>query len=116
VSNPWQQPTGDDAAAPPIAPEPQPASATAPSKSAGTAVVLLGAGALTGLVAGGLWGAGAGALLVGATRNALRAKGEWQSDAGSAAQAILFALAGMGLGGYCAYKAYQSSTGLQALE
>lgn len=73
-------------------------------------MVLVGAGAAVGFAFGGLWGAGAGALFVGAGRNGLRAKQQWSSDPAEAAKSGTLAALGAALGGYLVYRAYKSDS------
>ena len=89
-----------------------PAPAAQPSSfSVGIAVLLVGAGATAGYVLGGGWGAGAGALFVGAARNGMRARKDWSSDPASAAKAASFAAIGAGIGAYLVYRAVGASRG-----
>jgi hypothetical protein len=121
----WNAPTGDTAPAPTAeqapapeqqpepAPPPEMAPAPAPvappsSFKTGTAVVMVGLGAALGWAAGGLWGAGAGALWVGAARNGLRSRAQWPTDPSGAAKTASLAVVGAALGGYLAYRAYHA--------
>lgn len=84
-------------------------------RGAGLGLILATAGTGTGLWVGGPCGAGAGLLLVGAARNALRASRGWRDpdplvrqDAGTSAALALF---GTLLGGYLGYRVYVKRTG-----
>lgn len=80
-------------------------------RGAGIGVLIAAAGAGLGAWAGGWCGAGAGLVLVGALRNAVRAKQLWPSalpvDREEAAKSATMAVFGTALGGYLIYKAYQ---------
>lgn len=84
-------------------------------RGAGFGLLLATAGTGAGLWLGGPLGAGAGLLLVGAARNALRATRDWRSpdplarqEAGTSAALGLF---GTLLGGYLGYQVYVKRTG-----
>lgn len=84
-------------------------------RGAGFGLILATAGTGAGLWLGGPMGAGAGLLIVGATRNALRATRDWRSpdpvarqEAGTSAALGLF---GALLGGYLGYQVYAKRTG-----
>jgi hypothetical protein len=85
------------------------AATAAVRRGAGMAVVLASFGMAAGWVVGGVHGAGAGLLLVGAARNALRARADWRSPDESmraeAAKSATMAIAGIALGGYLIYDA-----------
>jgi len=99
------------------APAPMPASAqpaqapldASARRGAGTALLLSGGAATAGWVVGGAWGAGAGFLLLGAVRNAWRAKTLWPSAVATereeAAKSATMAVVGVLLGGYLSYRA-----------
>lgn len=96
-----------------VAPDQQP---LAPAAETGTArrhagLTLIGAALATG---GGAWlgggfGAGAGLLLFGGMRNALRARTAWSAAPPNLAEgtrSATLALFGLGVGGYLGYRAY----------
>jgi hypothetical protein len=91
----------------------EPADATEKSavQSAGFTALLVSAGIGIGAALGGGWGAGAGGMLVASLFNGYRAQKWWDSgDASEKHEAVTSAVmtvANLGLGGYCAYKAYQ---------
>lgn len=98
----------------PAAPPPPPVVADA-RLSAGFGLLLAGAGAGLGAWLGGLWGAGAGLLLIGAARNGVRAGRDWQSPtpavrAEAGRTAGIAALGGIA-GSYLAYRAYHHRLG-----
>jgi hypothetical protein len=75
----------------------------------GLGIVLAAVGAALGAIVGGGWGAAAGALSVGVSRNALRARALW-SDPAAEAEATKnasVAVAGLGIAAYCTYRAYR---------
>lgn len=76
----------------------------------GLYIVLVGAGAAAGFLVGGAWGAGAGAMFVGAARNGLRARSEWRTSPGDAAKSGTLAVLGAALGGYLAYRAARADS------
>lgn len=99
---------------PPAGSPPRPlAPAASPSSlSAGTGLLMVVAGTAAGFWLGGPWGAGAGLLLTGAGRNAVRAQQAWGSpdpaqrlEAGKSATMAVF---GIGIGGYLSYLAYEA--------
>lgn len=108
---PHLRPQGTPAA--PLAPAlaPAPNGAAAARRGAGMGVLLATGGLLAGAVLGGAWGAGAGLLLVGAFRNASRARRFWGDPAPGqrheAAKSATLAVFGAGVGSYLAYRAYQ---------
>ena len=74
-------------------------------------LTLIGAALATGAGAwfGGGFGAGAGLLLFGGMRNALRARSAWASSPPNLAEgtrSATLALFGLGVGGYFGYRAY----------
>jgi hypothetical protein len=84
-------------------------------RGAGIGLLLATAGTGVGLWIGGPVGAGAGLLLVGAARNAVRATRDWRDadllvrqEAGTNAALALF---GTLLGGYLGYRVYSKRTG-----
>lgn len=80
-------------------------------RSAAVTFLVAAAGTGAGYALGGAYGAGAGLLAVGATRNMLRAKSFWRKSDAEHAEAVksgTMALFGFGIGGFLAYKAYQS--------
>ena len=89
-------------------------------RGAGMAVVLAGAGLTAGWLLAGVWGAGAGFVIVGAARNGLRAKQLWSSaqagDREEAAKSATMAAIGAAVGGYLAYRAVQTRRGIIAEE
>lgn len=108
--------TRSPVAMPPVAPM-QPAAALAPSAGpsrfgVGMAIVTVGLATGVGAYVGGAYGAGAGLLLSGAVRNTLRAKRLWTApsptDHSEAVKSGTMALFGLGIGGWLAYKAYES--------
>jgi len=97
-------------------PPPEPSASVADDRmSAGLGLLLAGAGAGIGCWLGGLWGAGAGLLLVGASRNGLRAGRDWQSPdpqaRAEAGRSAGIATIGGVAGGYLAYRAYHHRLG-----
>lgn len=84
--------------------------ATALRRRAGVGLLLVAGAAGAGAVLAGPWGAGAGLLLLGASRNVLRAHRLWSAPEGraEASRSGTVALVGLGVGGYCAYRAYQA--------
>lgn len=99
----------------PLVPSPPPAVPPSARQSAGVGVLLAVAGTSVGYLLGGLRGAGAGLLLIGATRNTLRASRGWtdpdpavRRDAGTSASLALF---GVLVGGYLAYSARSERAG-----
>lgn len=93
------------APASPLAPE-----AAVQRRRAGLGLLLAVGAAGAGAALAGPWGAGAGLLLLGATRNVFRAQQLWALPEGraEAGRSGTVALVGLGVGGYCAYRAYQS--------
>lgn len=82
---------------------------TRPEVSAGMGFVGVVLGGIAGFALGGIWGAGAGVLGVGAARNGARAYNEWQSsgvtpEATKSATVALLGLAGAAWLGYNATK------------
>lgn len=75
------------------------------------ALVFAALGGGIGAVVGGPWGLGAGLLLVGAARNALRARQLWSAqapeDREEAATSATMGVVGAAAGGYLAYRAYR---------
>ena len=91
-----------------------PGSGLAPRTRSGLTIIALGVSAAAGAWLGGAWGAGAGVILTGATRNVWRARQIKSADAAVRAEAIkagTVGLLGLGIGGWLAYKAYQTRTG-----
>jgi hypothetical protein len=84
--------------------------ATALRRRAGLGFLLAIGTAGAGAALAGPWGAGAGLLLIGASRNVLRAHQLWSSpeSRAEAGRSGTVALVGFGVGGYCAYRAYQA--------
>lgn len=116
AADPYEQPRAaapehlqPRAAAPSPAPGPLPPPLTRTAERTAAAGVLMAAGAAAvGAYFGGAWGAGAGALLFGASRNAIRAGRLWGGpEQGEATKAATVSLFGFGVGGVCAYQAYQ---------
>jgi len=125
MPEPAQQPAPSRAEAPPgLQPQPAPGGQFAPlapvvtrqanptSNATGVGVLLAAAGTGAGFALGGGWGALAGLLLVGATRNAARAaSGNRAPDPGGgyseATKSGTMAIFGFGLGGYFAWLASQ---------
>lgn len=106
-------------APPPPAAPPLPAPATTPSAAPGlrtrAGLALIGAAAATAVGAwlGGGYGAGAGLLLYGGGRNALRARAAWigtPPDPAGGTRAATLALFGLGVGGYLGYRAFTRNT------
>lgn len=138
-SAPTAQPMPADPAEPGPAPtqtialdrdQPKPTATSAPSPSATTplyapapaaslpsrtrtglgVLAAIGAG-VAGYAIGGWWGLGAGVLLWGGGRNAVRASRGWGKPAPAHQEATKSAAAavfGLGAGGFCAYKAYEA--------
>jgi hypothetical protein len=108
------RPSAQSAPSAPLGPVPVTApSAPAARRSAG--LTLLGAAVATaaGAWLGGGWGAGAGLLLFGGTRNALRARSAWVAappDPTVATRSATLALVGLVAGGYLGYRAYARNT------
>lgn len=109
--------TGSEAPAAPAGPV-VPAEIELPPSArtrAGLGLILAVGGTGLGLWLGGLPGAGAGLLLMGAARNGLRATRGWASpdpivrhDAGTSAS---LAVLGTVIGGYLSYRVYQKRQG-----
>ena len=83
-------------------------------RSAGFTALLTTAAVGAGIAFGGPIGAAAGLLLAGAVTNGYRAQKWWGSQVpGEKHEAVVssvFAAAGLGVGGYMAYKAYQAKS------
>jgi hypothetical protein len=118
-------PVGGDQPAPPMAAtagqpmagewgaiEPQDTSPEAGLRSAGFTALLTTVAVGAGIALGGPIGAAAGLLLAGAAANGYRAQKWWGSQVpGEKHEAVVssvFAAAGLGVGGYLSYKAYQA--------
>lgn len=118
-------PVGGDQPAPPMAAsagmpmagewgfiEPQDTTPEAGLRSAGFTALLTTVAIGAGIAMGGPLGAAAGLLLAGAAANGYRAQKWWGSQVpGEKHEAVvssIFAAAGLGVGGYMAYKAYQT--------
>jgi hypothetical protein len=84
-------------------------------KSAGLSALFVVGSLGVGVALGGGWGAVSGVLLSGAAMNTYRAQKWWGSQAASekheAMVSAVFAIGGLALGGYSAYRAYQVKTG-----
>lgn len=84
---------------------------SAASRRAGAAVVVVGVGAGTGALLGGLWGAGSGLFIAGAAMNALRTRALFASpleaDRKEGIKTAVMAVLGLGVGGYLGYRAQQ---------
>lgn len=95
--------------------EPKDTSTSAAVQSAGITSVLVAVAIGAGVVAGGVWGAGAGLMLAGALANGYRAQ-KWMdsNNASERHEAVVSATFGVGelvLGGYLAYRAYKDKHG-----
>lgn len=92
--------------------EPDDTSSSANVRSAGVSVVFLAASFGLGVALGGPWGAAAGVLLAGVAMNGYRAQKWWSSQDASeryeAVSSAVFAVGGLAVGGYAAYKAYKA--------
>jgi hypothetical protein len=102
-----------EAPAPGAARAAQAPSSAAPSRfGVGLAILCVGAAAGAGAYFGGAYGAGAGLLLAGGARNTWRAKQLWSAplpeQRSEAVKSGTMALFGLGVGGWLAYKAYES--------
>lgn len=90
--------------------EPEDVSQASAMRSAGFTALLATVALGTGIAVGGPWGAGAGVLLAGAAANGYRAQKWWgsgdPSEKHEAVVSAVFAVFGIGVGGYMAYKAY----------
>jgi len=102
--------TVEPIAPPAAAPLPAPIDPSART-GAGVAILMAGAGAITGWLVGGGWGAGAGLLLMGAARNGYKARSLWSADRAEAAKRLTMAVAGGAGGGYMAYRAMKGRKG-----
>jgi len=109
---------GEESATETTEPIVQPAAAPLPAPidpsartGAGVAILMAGAGAITGWLVGGGWGAGAGLLLMGAARNGYKARSLWSADRAEAAKRLTMAVAGGAGGGYMAYRAMKGRKG-----
>jgi len=75
------------------------------------ALIFAALGAGVGAAVGGAWGLGAGVLLVGSARNAIRARQLWgapeERDREEAAKSATMGIVGVAAGGYLAYQAYR---------
>lgn len=114
VSRAAPAPMGDEAAAVTqtnVGVQPDAAAA----RGAGVALVFAAVGGGIGAALGGAWGLGAGILLVGALRNAVRARQLWgardESDREEAAKSATMGVVGAAAGGYLAYQAYRKERG-----
>lgn len=99
----------------PVAPQQLPAAPGPAAASRSAGLSLIGAAVATGVGGwfGGGFGAGAGLLLFGGVRNALRARSAWVSsppDATVATRSATLALFGLCAGGYLGYRAYVRKT------
>lgn len=87
----------------------------AAARGAGVALVFAALGGGIGAAVGGAWGFGAGILLVGSARNAIRARQLWTapdaSDREEAAKSATMGIVGAAAGGYLAYQAYRKDRG-----
>ena len=95
---------------PPVPLQPAPS----PRTGAGVGILLAGVATAAGAYVGGAYGAGAGLLLMGATRNLYRVKQLWSGAATDREEAMksgTMALFGLGIGGWPAYKAYETRNG-----
>jgi hypothetical protein len=94
--------------------EPDNSSQSAVMRSAGISALFLAASFGVGVALGGPWGAAAGVLLAGTAMNTYRAQKWWGSQDPSqnyeATSSAVFAVGGLALGGYAAYKAYLTKT------
>lgn len=92
--------------------EPTDTSPAAAARSAGFTMLATTGAIGAGIAAGGAWGGVAGGLLTGFATNAYRAQKWWGSnDPSEKHEAVvsgIMALTGLALGGFAAYKAYQS--------
>jgi hypothetical protein len=92
--------------------EPEDVSEESALRSAGFTALFATLALGAGIAIGGPWGAGAGVLLAGAAANGYRAQKWWgshdPSEKHEAVVSAVFAVFGVSLGGYMAYKAYQS--------
>jgi hypothetical protein len=95
--------------------EPDNTTQSAVMRSAGVSAIFLAAAFGVGVALGGPWGAAAGVLLAGTAMNTYRAQKWWGSQDPSqnyeATSSAVFAVGGLALGGYAAYKAYLTKTG-----
>jgi len=92
--------------------EPTDTSTAAAARSAGFTMLATTGAIGAGIAAGGAWGGVAGGLLTGFATNAYRAQKWWGSnDPSEKHEAVvsgIMAITGLALGGFAAYKAYQS--------